>query len=99
MQDSWGLDQRWDDPLPEKIIEMWTRIQDEMLSVEALRIPRCVSLASHPSSIEIHAFCDASENGFGVGVYIRTTYSDQRVNVRLAIGKSTVAPLRQLSIP
>lgn len=99
MQESWRLDQRWDDPLLEKIIDMWTRLKEEMLSIENLRIPRCVRQATSPSSMEINAFRDASEDGFGAGVYIRTTYQDQQVNVRLAIGKSRVAPLRQLSIP
>ena len=76
MQDSWLLDQRWDDPLPEKIIDMWTRLQEEMLSIEHLRIPRCVRQATSPSSMKIHAFYDASKDGFGAGVYIRTTYQD-----------------------
>ena len=43
MQDSWRMNQQWDDPSPDQITQVWKRIRYEMSSVFSLSIPRCTS--------------------------------------------------------
>jgi Pao retrotransposon peptidase len=48
---------------------------------------------------EILSFSNASEEGFGVCIYLRKVYGPVDIDVRLIIGMARVAPLRLLSIP
>jgi hypothetical protein len=75
------------------------KLDHELKSLENLRISRCIRRKEKPIQLELHAFSDASENGYGACVYLRSTYSNGDVSVSLLLGKSKVAPLKQLSTP
>ena len=49
--------------------------------------------------IQLHGFSDASERAYAAVVYIRSTYSDGQVEVRLVASKSRVAPIKRQTIP
>ena len=53
-----------------------------------------------PSSIELHAFCDASNYAYGVVIYLRITTGSQ-CQVSFVFGKSWVIPKKKIlwSIP
>ena len=95
----WRVKCTWDQPLPDSILESWQQWASSLDSLSQLRIPRCLRRQNKPIQQEIHSFSDASELGFGVCIYLRSVYGPDDVDVRLIIGKSRVAPLRQLSIP
>lgn len=49
--------------------------------------------------IQLHGFSDTSECAYATVVYIRSTYSDGQVEVRLVASKSRVAPIKRQTIP
>ena len=66
--------------------------------VDCYRIPRCY-FARQPVDIQLHGFSDASERAYAAVVYIRSTYSDGQVEVRLVASKSRVTPIKRQTIP
>ena len=99
LRECWRLKCSWDQPLPSSVADSWQQWSLNLNSLSQLRIPRCLRRTSKPSWQEIHSFSDASEQGFGACIYLRSVYGPEDVEVRLIIAKSRVAPLRQLSIP
>ena len=49
-------------------------------------------------SIQLHAFADASQDGFGAVLYLRLD-SEAGVRVTFVMAKARVAPIHQLSVP
>ena len=49
--------------------------------------------------IELHAFGDASEKGYGACVYIRIVKKDTPPTVSFVISKGKVAPLNKITLP
>ena len=49
--------------------------------------------------IQLHGFSDASERAYAAVVYVRSTYSDGQVEVRLVASKTRVAPIKRQTIP
>ncbi len=52
-----------------------------------------------PVAVEIHAFCDSSEDAYACCVYLKCTYASERVSVFLLTARSKVAPLKTMSLP
>jgi len=70
---------------------------DNILSrpLEQLSIPRCVPF-DNTGSVELHGFCDASQNAFDACIYFRSAITLQ---CQLYCSKSRVAPLKASTIP
>ena len=47
----------------------------------------------------MHAFSDASDEGYGIAIYTHVEDSSGRVFCNLLMGKSRVAPLKKVTIP
>ena len=58
-------------------------------------MPKCHD-AGH---LQLHGFCEASENAYAGVVYLRSTSQDDVVHTSLVIAKTKVAPIKRLSIP
>ena len=54
--------------------------------------------ASAYQSLQLHAFSDASKDGFGAVVYLRSEINNV-VNVALILAKFRVVPIHQLTFP
>lgn len=65
--------------------------------LSALTITRHV-LPNSPGRVEPHAFCDASQLGYGSCVYIRSVNKFGEVSVNMLCAKGRVAPLKSLLI-
>ena len=48
--------------------------------------------------IELHIFCDVSQDGYGVVAYLRICKSSS-VHIKFVIGKSRLTPITSVSIP
>ena len=70
----------------------------DLILIDCYRIPRCY-FARQPVDIQLHGFSDASERAYAAVVYIRSTYGDGQVEVRLVASKSRVAPIKRQTIP
>ena len=89
---------KWDDPLPRKLAERWTRWVDALPALSEVIIPRCLQPNGIASRAQLHTFCDASEKGFGCVIYLRTETSNGVATAFIA-GKAWTAPKKFLTIP
>ena len=61
-------------------------------------VPRFLKTFPGDSVVEMHVFSDASEDAFGSVAYVRTI-CENNINVTFLLGKTKVAPLKQVSVP
>ena len=87
----------WDLTVSDEIKEAWLKWRQELPSLSSKHIDRCYyPKDAQIESIQIHSFCDASENAYAGVVYLRMIDSHSHVNVSLVIA---VAPIKRLTIP
>jgi len=91
----------WDEPISDQVRVKWERWRSDLLELEVLEIPRCFvpNEFGEPTSIELHHFSDASVNGYGQCSYVRLVNKSNHVHCSLAMGKSRVTPLKNVTIP
>eukprot|EP00794_Sanderia_malayensis_P021143 gene21143-biopygen14691 len=90
----------WDDEIPQTAINRWNSWIKELPNLVKLAVPRCFQPENfgEVKRVELHHFCDASENGYGAS-YVRTISREGEINCSFAIGKSRLAPLKPMTIP
>ena len=88
----------WDSELKGESLRKWKSFLQDLILIDCYHIPRCY-FACQPVDIQLHGFSDASERAYAAVVYIRSTYSDGQVEVRLVASKSRVAPIKKQTIP
>ena len=105
LQRLWQLKIDWDIQLPEIELVKWRRWKSALPALSDVKIPRCyksniMTQASLPvKDVQLHNFSDASDIGYGVALYVRTTFIDGTIICALVFGKSRAAPLRRITIP
>jgi hypothetical protein len=97
MKTLWELKLKWTDLLPEQQLNEWKEFQDNIETLNEIKIDRHMLLLN-PIHIEMHGFCDASESGYGAVIYLRSTDAVGNVQVSLLCSKSRVSPPKQKSI-
>ena len=50
-------------------------------------------------NVQIHGFCDASQEAYAAVVYMRTEFTPSDVQVTYLMAKTRVAPLKNATIP
>nr|XP_027223346.1 uncharacterized protein LOC113815482 [Penaeus vannamei] len=101
-QDIWRLGLDWDELLPK---EVQNKFQNWVKSIAALKywkINRCYFPEmswKELSGVELHAFGDASEKGYGACVYLRVPLVDGTYQVSLVVARSRVAPIKRVTLP
>ena len=100
-QETWRLGLDWDDDVPENVRVRFLRWLDGLSHVKGLSVPRsyCVEGWHDVHVVEVHAFGDASEAGYGADVYLHLTLRDGSVMTPLVMSRGRVAPLKQVSLP
>ena len=99
MQQLWQKKLEWNQPLTTEDSSSWKKYQEELLTINDIRIDRCLSPLYQIHRYELHGFSDASEIAFGACVYLRAISIDNQVSTQLVCSKSRVAPLKQQTIP
>ena len=90
----------WDEPLHAGTQAQWKKLLEDLILLSELRIPRCCFLVtSHPVSVSLHGFSDASEHAYAAVLYLSSTYLDGHVEVNLLCSKTRVAPTKKQTIP
>ncbi|XP_038106691.1 uncharacterized protein LOC119766301 [Culex quinquefasciatus] len=97
LEDTNGKKLDWDDELPPAIVQKWLKFYEQIPVLNDLTFPRCVIIPK-AVNIEIHTFCDASQDAYGACSYVRSVNQDGEVRVALLSSKSKVAPLKCQSI-
>lgn len=95
LQQLWALKLSWDTPLTLEMQQKWIQFYASLKSLEKLIIPRHVPF-SNSESVQLHGFCDASQNAYGACIYILSTVTGRSL---LYCSKSRVAPLKANTIP
>lgn len=96
MQDLWRSKVDWDESVPSSIHTAWLDFVTQLIN--ELSVDRPVVISDY-IDIQIHGFCDASQNGYGACLYIRSSNQNNDVQCRLLCAKSRVAPLKPITIP
>ena len=70
------------------------------MKLKDFKVNRCFKPPNfNPTSVQLHHFADASENGYGMVSYLRLENAVQERHCSFIMGKSRVAPLKQTTIP
>ena len=98
LQQLWELKVGWDDTVPPQIHDDWLQWRAELDLLSRKPIPRYYfSKSACVASVQLHGFCDASEQAYAGVIYLRMTDSDGNVEVSLVCSKTKVAPITRLS--
>jgi len=98
LQQLWQLKADWDSVLSSEIQEKWSTYYNGLEELKQLSIPRGV-ICPFSKRVEVHGFCDASQEAYGACVYIRSVDQGNAWNSHLLCAKSRVAPLKGSTIP
>lgn len=93
-QSTWKENIDWNDPLPDSILKGWMSFRQNLYDIETIRIPRWIETSLN-DQIELHGFCDASEDAYAAAIYVKVKTNDGNVSVNLLVAKTKVAPIRQ----
>lgn len=98
LQQLWQLKIEWDSPLPTDLASRWERFYQELKELSSMSIPRkCIPHMS--LQVEIHGFCDTSEEAYGAAMFVRSKGKMGRWHSRLLCARTRVAPLKGSTIP
>ena len=101
-QTLWQLGLQWDEPLPEEsrsIVMRWLRGLESLKQFRVSRAYSVLGWSGDEGAMELHAFGDASPDGYGAAVYLRTPLPDGSFSVSLVLAKGRVAPVKRVSLP
>ena len=100
-QDECKSGKEWDDPLSPENQVRWSKWLEELPLLNQFKVERCLVPAGFgkPVKCELHHFCDASMSAYGSVSYLRAVNSEGNVHCSLLLGKSRLAPIRQMTIP
>jgi len=98
IQELWSIKLGWDDSLPDHVKNKWIAFIESLRDTPKLTFSRWIGFANG-REVEIHGFCDASQQAMAAVVYLRTTYDTTNVSINFVASKTKVAPLRSLTVP
>jgi len=78
-------------------MDAWGRYHDELSLIGQVRVRRQVTICG--LTYELHGFSDSSECAYTAAVYLLVRKPDGTFYSQLLMGKSKVAPEKELSIP
>ena len=100
LQRLWTTQTEWDDEIPAKLLPIWQSWQNQIPLLASHPVQRRYSQSDSPVlESQLHAFSDASSQGYGGVVYLRLRHADTSISVSLVTSKTKVAPIKQLTIP
>ena len=86
--------------MPDPVRDVWSRWRSELDLLTTKHIPRCYFFKeAHIMSMELHGFCNASEQAYAAVIYLRMTDVDGKTQISLVTSKTKVAPIKRLTIP
>lgn len=98
LQQLWSLKLNWDSTLSPDLQGRWIKFYSSLKTLEELSIPRRV-VSDLSSNVSLHGFCDASQEAYGACIYLCSRLTNAKIQVRLLMSKSRVAPMHTTTIP
>ncbi|CAB0044201.1 unnamed protein product, partial [Trichogramma brassicae] len=93
LQHLWLQGHDWDQPTDNTTTELWLDFRRKLEALQTCRIPRWLGVNSKSSRM-LHGFSDASERAYAASIYLVSQDA-----LHLLTAKSTVAPIRSVSVP
>ena len=92
---------KWDDKIPEDVLELWNKFIKLISALKVIRIKRCVIPESIDQiiDVQVHGFSDSSGAAYCAVVYLRKVCVSGIVKVRFLTAKTKVAPLKKVTNP
>ena len=101
-QTIWRQGHDWDQQLPIELSEEFQKWLEDSKCLVDLKFSRAyfpnIPWSYVVNHVEIHAFGDASESGYGAVVYLRILLGG-KYHVTLCTARSRVAPIKKVSLP
>uniref|UniRef100_A0A2A4IUY1 Integrase catalytic domain-containing protein n=1 Tax=Heliothis virescens TaxID=7102 RepID=A0A2A4IUY1_HELVI len=98
IQKLWLDKAEWDQRVPENLFKQWETFYDGLQKLHNIQIPRHVIIRDY-KIVELHGFSDSSVAAYGAAIYVRSVDREGKVQTRLLMAKSRVAPIKQKTIP
>ena len=76
----------------------WSKWISNLNCLAQLKVDRYFLDFREADQIQLHVFCDASQEGYGVVAYLRICKSGN-IWTKFVIGKSRLAPIKSISVP
>ena len=100
LQRLWEIKLDWDDPVPDKVHQIWSQWRSELPLLTTMHVPRCYFSSKNAIvSTQLHGFSDASEDAYGGVVYLRVEDSTNKVHTALVISKTKVLQTSSYPFP
>lgn len=93
----WSIGAGWDNEIPEKAAEVWSRYHHELPCLGFIFVPR--KITTKGAKYEVHGFCDSSEVAYAAPVNLLSRSSDSTTSCKPLMAKSMVVSEKTLSIP
>ena len=92
---------KWDDEISSNDQKRWNDWLSQVKELQGIKVARCYKPEGFGKvvSTQIHCFSDASNQGYGVVMYIRLIDDKGNIHCSFLIGKSRVAPLKIVTVP
>ncbi|XP_063972052.1 uncharacterized protein LOC135159920 [Diachasmimorpha longicaudata] len=91
-QELWRLKLNWDDSTPAEIHTRWYEFASQLPLLNETQFKRQVT--TNLQHLEVHGFCDASQNAYGACIYLRSVQNNGKGQVNLYCTKSRITPLK-----
>lgn len=98
IQQLWKSEADWDEALTPELERRWIQYNNELKGLTQVRVNRWFKIQKI-SEIQLHGFCDASEQAYGAVLYTRVRNKDGDYDTTIITSKSRVAPLKVLTMP
>jgi len=102
-QKIWERGIGWDDEVPNDLKDRWLKAMEGLAELHKLMIPRCYFASQfdqYQDQIELHLFCDASEQAYATAAYVRIiSKSNSKIHTSLMMCRTRVAPLKKMTLP
>ena len=99
LQELWRQNLDWDDEITGEPLHYWQRWLENAGKISSVMVARCyVLLKESVLEIQLHVFCDASENAYGAVAYLRYSFKDGRHQCTLVMSKSKLAPIKTVTL-
>ena len=90
----------WDDPIPPELTVKWVHWWNDLKYLPTVLFNRCVIPSEFlDGAMELHHFCDGSQQAYGACSYVRITSRSGLIHVQLLAAKARLMPLSVITIP
>lgn len=87
--------------MPQSLSRRWSEWLQDLNKVAMVKVERCIKPKDFGviRMAQLHHFSDASQYGYGTVSYLHLEDENKRVRLSFMLGKSRVAPLKQITMP